>query len=277
MKTTKKALLILILFLFPSIALAQDSDTPDAAETGTETTEEPQRSAADRARDLQARSAVAFDAGEFNRAVDLLERAFALHPEIGYIYNRIRALEGAHRYEEGLALLETFREALIDDSGSDDINSMEEDLITGLSRLRGDDDPLEPTDPVAPPPTVDSGPDILAISLLGGGGLALGSGLLLASGLLISDTIDRLESPQQDAQDLYYGDAAPFDRDADLRTLRTHQILSAVLIAGGAATAGAGAFFLLRGNPDQSAPGVTLELTPAAGPTFTGATLRARF
>ncbi len=273
MKRNAPSLLILALVLtLAGPAWADDDAGTDAATDVGDEAEEDTRTPQERATEYFRQAREAYANGHFDDAEHLLARAFAHDQNMIYKYNRILALEGAGRFEEALGLLDVYGQVLRSDERFDDIDEIEEGIREAHEAALAAASPDEPVEPVDPPERPDDtdGPNVLALGLLGGGGVAVGAGLIFASGVLIGDTIERLEDPE--AQQIYNG--GEFDRDADLRTLRTHQITSVVLLAAGAGAAGAGAFFLVRGDDEQA---VSLELTPEVGPAFTGAWLRARF
>ncbi len=248
---------------------------PVWAEEVGEPEEELAASGEERAAEFARQARVAYSAGRYDEAADLLERAFAHDTNLVYMYNRVLALVGAQRFEDAERVLDVYGDVLRDDERFDDIDEIAEGVREGreaaLAAESGEEVEEESqVEPVEAPPEVESGPDVLALSLMGGGGAVLGTGILLSSGVLIGDRIERLENP--DVVGAYEG--SEFARDDDLRALRSHQVLSAVLLAAGAGAVGAGAFLYVRGSGDREGA-VSVEFE--AGPGSAGAVVRGRF
>jgi len=70
----------------------------------------------DMAKQLYQKAQERYRNNQFEKAATLLDEAYAEDPKVVYQYNRIRALEGAEKYEKALKVLETY-EADMRESG----------------------------------------------------------------------------------------------------------------------------------------------------------------
>ena len=254
-----------LFFLAPATALADDlTDEEVAAEYYEEASQ-------------------AYESGEFDRAADLLGRAFERDPNPVYRYNEILALQGAGNYERALALVDEFEEDLHQVSSKEDITEIRAELNEAIdardAERRAAEKANEPDEPagIEPPPASDDaeGSNLLAWSLIGSGGAALGAGLFFGSGLLIADDVDRLEQ-SADGDDIYTD--SEFSYDDDRSTLRTHRILSGALLAGGFVAAATGTTMLILGGGSDTDTGVSsLRIEPTFGADGAGALLGGRF
>lgn len=66
----------------------------------------------------------AYDQGEFEQAAKLLKKAYQEEANLVYIYNRIRALEGAEKYQQALKLLKKYEEPMLQSSEFNDIQKL---------------------------------------------------------------------------------------------------------------------------------------------------------
>lgn len=269
-------LLVTLLALAPAIAVADGNSSEEVV---------------DRAAQYYQEARQAYGDGHFARAAELLERAYAHERNLVYKYNQILAYQGLGDYGEALRILDIYGDPLRDDGRFDDIDELAEELEeaqaarqareAALADGDGDDENGDDNgdDPVEPPPLPDDGPNMLAWSLVGGGGALFAGGLLLSSGLLISSTVERLEgsrTAEEAAQ--VYGNGT-YNRDDDLSTLRTHQTMSIIFLAGGVVLGGTGiGLMLLDGGSDTAgAQSGSLQFQPLLGLDVAGASLSGRF
>ncbi|MAQ15131.1 MAG: hypothetical protein CMN30_10115 [Sandaracinus sp.] len=138
------------------------------------------------AAELFRESAEAYRAGEFARAVELLEQAYAIEPAPVLQYNLARALEGMGDLDGAIAAYERYLEAEPD---TRDRGAIEARLVT-LRQQRADRDALEEErrratepvvvaepEPVAPPPPERS-PSVVPWVLVGVGVATAGAGVV---------------------------------------------------------------------------------------------------
>jgi hypothetical protein len=266
-----------------------------------------QESKVDKAKALFEEAMAAHARGEYRDASSLLAKAYAYDPNLVYQYNRVMMLQLNGDYSEALEVLEIYEEPMLAD---------EEGRFTNIPMLRekltaqaaekaemekmmaakkaadakegpeakdpeakgevsnpGDGDPAEdgaPLDPIEEPPAGPSAP-ILGYALIGTGAAAGIAGGLLAAGVF---------APEYDPM------GVASDEWEKMRVRQTQETASWALLASGAVLVGAGVVFVVlhdggEVSPDDAEPATepaaTLELAPAVGPGFTGATLLGRF
>lgn len=270
---------LLVSLLLPALAVAQDGD--DESGDIDSADEQPAYDPAERAAEYYEEAARAYSDGNFERAAELLGRAYAHEPNLIYKYNEILAHLGMGDYEQALRMLDTFEEPMRADGRFDDLDEIRDELEEAVAASEDDDtavdvaqpDELEPDDG-AP----REGPNLLAWSLVGGGGALFTGGLVVASGLLIGDTIDRLEgATTPEGYQEIYGDGT-YDYDQDSGTLRTHQIVATVLLSAGIVTAATGGTLLwLDSSDSDSSQAYRLQIEPVLDGQLTGLTIRGRF
>jgi hypothetical protein len=113
----------------------------------------------------------AFEAGDHQRALDLLELAVFKDPQPRYIYQRILVLEQMHQSSRALAVLDEHRKELARQPGVGDLTALEQRLReTSVSTV---DDNL--TDQARSGRQDES--DYIAWTLVGSGALAAGGGV----------------------------------------------------------------------------------------------------
>lgn len=234
--------------LSTSLALATSfSTSADAQERAQSRTV----SAADKARaaDLFKKSADAYRQGDFKRAIDLLDEAYALDPQPVLTYNRARAAEGLGNADAAIAGYEKF---LADEPKAPDRGAIEQRVAT-LKRQRDEraalerdrdarrDDPA-PVPIPAPVPVSDSPPPApppeptpprshtpLPYVVAGVGAVGLVTGAIVGS-LALSKKDDAVAEPvQQTSMDLK--DSA----DGLATTSTVFFVLGGVLVAAGVA------------------------------------------
>lgn len=218
----------------------------------------------------------AYEQSNYQKAADLLERAYAEDPNLIYQYNRILALQAAGKHEEALRLLNIYENPMRSDEEKrfEDISEIkariEKSIKDQQSQVKDPvQDPVKDPikDPVKDPiedpkPKADDGPNILAWSLIGGGGALLVTGGLVGSGLFLPE------------KELANGQPNPDFNDS----LNTQSTIAAVTLIGGGALAIGGIILLLL---DDDAPQETqetgLQLTPYIGADGAGASMHWRF
>ena len=209
--------------------------------------------------DYYAQAGEAYEEGQFERAAELLERAYDHDERLVYRYNQILALEAAGDYDAALALVEDYQDKLDDHEDFEDIAEIRGELEEAVEpdEPEEQDDVEEVDEQIEPADEPREAPNLVGWSLVGGAGASLAGGLVVGSGVLIGDTVDRLESAGDQGEDAVYGDT-DYSRDDDLSTLRTHRWLTAGLLVGAAALGGAGAAVLWsdrQGGDDAAARG----------------------
>lgn len=229
----------------------------------------------------------AYEQGNFQKAADLLERAFAEDPNLIYQYNRILALQAAGQHEEALRLLNIYENPMRTDEDKrfEDIAEIKAKIEKSIA-----DKKTAPTDPVknntdpdqngdgtkngegnttptpTPTPTPkaeDKGPKILAWSLVGVGGALIVGGMIPASGLLVTEE-----------EKLANGEPNPKYNDQ----LSSQKRLAAGLLGGGAVLAIGGAVLLLLDDDEPAKKDASaLRFSPYVGPGGAGAVMQWRF
>lgn len=224
--------------------LSLDADAQEHAPSAR-----PAPSAADKARaaDLFKKSADAYRQGDFKRAIDLLDEAYALDPQPVLTYNRARAAEGLGNVDAAITGYEKF---LADEPKAPDRGAIEQRVAT-LKRQRDEraalerdrdarrDEPVpvpvptpapEPhtsAPPPEPPPPRTHTP--LPYVVAGVGAVGLVTGAIMGS-LALSKKDDAVAEPvQQKSMDLK--DSA----DGLATTSTVFFIVGGVLVAAGVA------------------------------------------
>lgn len=229
----------------------------------------PAHADADEARRLFKKAKTAYGNGEFDKAAKLLEEAYSEEANLIYQYNRIRALEGAERYEEALKVLETYEQPMLDAEGFEDISDIKESLE---EKVGPTDEPDEPSEPKTT--TSDSGKtkEIIGWSLLGLGGASGITGFLFGSSLLLPKEI-------RDGQP----NATQKEFEADRQTINQHKTMTIVFSSIGLASAIAGTVLVLtaRRGKDEISTAAHLPGKVTVQPFFrgdaAGATLDVQF
>lgn len=252
--------------------------------------------AAQLATEYYAEASEAYGAGQYGRAAELLGQAFEHDADLIYRYNQVMAFMGLGAYDEALDLLADYEQAMTDDERFDDIADLRLELKEYLAakeaeeqraeerraeeeRAKAEREAEDDEELTAPPEVEDS--NALGWALAGTGTAALATGILLSSGVLVGDQIDRLESSRTAESESAVYDGRSFERQDDLDTLRTHQVLSAVFLSSGAIMAATGGMLLKRAERSETetdADGFSsLRLAPSVGADRAGAVLRGRF
>lgn len=237
---------------------------------------------ADRAAEYYQQATDAYQEGELRKAADLLERAYAEDPDLVYQYNRILALEGLNDFDQALRVLDIFEEPMKRDTQKrfEDIGEIRDRLVQAREAADkkvepekkpaeepGKADSPEPgtiEDPDTPPKKTDSGPNILAWSLLGSGVVSATVGGLFAGAVFAGDAADNVgcvsdnsggadpvpANRAQAALQTCYPNQSNYPAayeayTSDQDTLSSHQILSIVFLSAGAALATTGIVLML--------------------------------
>lgn len=228
------------------------------------------------ARELHKQAKSAYDQGDFERAAELLEKAYDEDPNVVYQYNRIRALEGAEQFDRALDILAEYRDEMRAE-GYSDLGKLKQTLEEKRQRKanRSDDASGDSTTASQSPGTMEgpsgsSGPTDAGSAKFRPTpltwvlwGVSVGSlipGGLLATGLFV-------------------------DRN-NTDAVRTQRLTSAILLGTGALTGAAGGLTLLlnknsgntaRGPTPQNASGPSVRIAPMVGPGGGGAILDISF
>lgn len=172
----------------------------------------------DRAAQHYESASQAYQNGDYRKAADLLERAYAEDPDLVYQYNRILALEAQGDHSDALRVLEIYEEPMMRDENKrfTDIGSIKDRLQEAQARRArpepadnpsdverdttdqgpavGDREPKRgELDDDEPDPQVEAETRWLAWSLVGSGALSATAGVLFASGLLASAAVDNVQ------------------------------------------------------------------------------------
>ncbi len=278
------ALLVFLAFLAPMSAFADPATAAEYYEQATQ----------------------AYQDGDLEKAEDLLNKAYAEDPDLVYQYNRILALDGLGRYEEALQVASALEAPMKADPDNrfEDIGAIKADLQGKVDRQRAEAETETETETEietasgeieieteTETETGSSGPNVLAIGLMAGGGALVIPGVLFLSGLtmpgLAADCLGiapREENPDACAQ----WNAENRGGEADIATgqseaealATTHGIVGVSLVAVGAIAAGVGlVLFLMDGGGESNAapPNSAFLVAPYIGEDGGGATLRVRF
>lgn len=231
---------------------------------------------AEEAREFFKEAKQAYSEGDYERAASLLEKAYSEEANLTYQYNRIRALEGAGKYDDALEVLKTYEQPMLDAEGFEDVPKLKSSLEKKAEKDPEDSEAAdslreeaesEQTDedseetasddeqtPVAETDTDDgattpSGGEsnrqtmqVLGWGLTGVGVGALTVGSLYGSMLLLPSDIR--QKVQQDQGELSREQRSRFN---------THRTMAAVFLSAGAATAiGGGVILLTQGGKSNS-------------------------
>lgn len=220
----------------------------------------------------------AYADGHFERAAELLDRAYEHDSNLIYRYNQILAYQGLGDYDRALELLDEYEEAMRADDDFDDIGEIRSEVQAARVEVDEHDDSADPHEIAMPGPEVDESSRTLGWTITGTGVAVLSAGVVVGSGVLIGDEIERLEnSKTATGHHQIYGDSS-YERDDDLDTLRTHQIVAAALVSGGVVLAATGSLVLWRsGDSEAPAANSSLRLEPVVDTERAGAALTGRF
>lgn len=243
----------------------------------------------EQAREYFKKAKKAYAEKEYDRAAELLKKAYSEEANLTYQYNRIRALQGAERYDEALEVLNTYEKPMLDAKGFEDIPDIKEELQeetgrTGSSASSTSSETSEsgastggtsPTTGTGGSGTEKSGPSpgmqALGWGLSGAGVASIGVGTLFGSLLLLPP--DVRENAQND-------EVRP--ENADL--VRSHKTATIVFLAAGTgALVGGGILLYNQFTADDGRAqlkddsGPRVRWRPFATPDSAGATLEIRY
>lgn len=80
----------------------------------------------------------AYDQGKFEQAAKLLKKAYQKEANLVYQYNRIRALEGAEKYQQALALLKKYEKPMLKSDKFDDLPELKQKYQQKLKQQQTD-------------------------------------------------------------------------------------------------------------------------------------------
>lgn len=251
----------------------------------------------DEAREYFKQAKQAYTKGDYERAAELLEKAYSEEPNLTYQYNRIRALEGAGDYEGALEVLNNYEQPMLDAKGFEDITDIKaslqkkvgedgqpsdektaDDLRERKEKKETDEGAAETTgdsDDGAAERTDASGDSDGTMRLLGWGLTGLGGAAGL-TGIAFGSTL--LLPPETRKA---HNDPNTRKTEAQQRQVQTHRIMTVVFGSVGAAGLIAGGTILLTQSPETDDSASTAELEPRVAPFVRGdgggATLHFRF
>lgn len=246
------------------------------AATTSVATAQPSQHDRERALALFRESDAHYKRGEFERAVQLLREAYALHPEPLLLYNLARALEGLGDFEGAIEQYERYLNA---DTEIADRGAIERRIATLRAQVARTTRPPPTTDGRTAPPVSDirtappagdparsatnlrlepardetrGRPQRLPWVIVGGGAVVLGGGVLL--GYLSQARHDAAvdEPVQIEAQKLQEG----------ARTFAT--AANVAFVIGGAAVIGGATWALLERRKDRDARRVGIGIGPGS-------------
>lgn len=216
----------------------------------------------------------AYEAGQYARAIELLELAWDYEEKIVYKYNQVLAKIELEAYDGALRILEAYGNRMRMDPRIRDLDQLEREIREEIQKARqGTAEELL----VAEPPARNGNP--LAIVLIAGGAVSLAGSGVLGTGILIDDTLERLENSRTDAtMEEVYGNSR-HNREEDLAQVQTHRGLAIATGVVGLALGTTGAVMLWRrSSPDQASTGqMNLSIEPEVSTTYSGARLRWSF
>lgn len=254
----------------------------------------------DKAREIFKEAKTAYNNGEYERAAELLEKAYSEEANLTYQYNRVRALQGAEQYEKALEVLNTYEKPMLDAKGFEDVPDLKRaleqkvgetpDSDTAAEEQTSEEEAVagpaesmtEPSESAGPDPETGSepadtkqqsdtaSPNYLGWGLVGVGAASVGIGTLYASTVLLpSETKQRIDNDE------------PLTSDDD-STIQRQRTLSIVFWSVGAgALIGGGALLLTQGSgdgeTDTTARRDDLRVTPWISGEAGGARLHLRF
>ena len=239
----------------------------------------------------------AYQAGDLEKAADLLNKAYAEDPDLVYQYNRILALEGLGRYEEALqvaAALEApmkadpknrfsdisevrakLEAAVAKQKAAADQERAEEQAEAAQPETTTDEEQFAAEEEIIQPPVEEPGPNVAGIALVAGGGVLVVPGVLFLSGTLMSADAAKCYGQrgatklEQAAHCLRFaatngGTTAQDGFASAEKVVNTHRIAGISLLGAGVVAAGIGAVLLATGG-SEPAPAAD---SGARGPRF---------
>jgi hypothetical protein len=219
-----------------------------------------------KAREYYKEAVKLYNAGKFEESAELLKKAYEEEANLTYQYNRIRALQGAGKYEKALEVLRTYEQPMLDAKGFEDIEAIKAELEEKVAADKPTKTKQEETEPeqqasdtftpAETPETAEgdrkasddeagrSTGEVAGWASVGVGAASIGAGTLLASGLLLGfDPQNEDTTPNTDEVTL---PQAKYDK------LQRQRVASYVTFGVGAAAAITGGVLLLTSG--QEAP-----------------------
>lgn len=201
------------------------------------------------AKEYYSQAKDAYQAGDFSKAADLLERAYAEDPNLIYQYNRILALQGMEKYNEALRVMDIYENPMKKDGRFDDVAEIRAQIEAALAKKSESDDTTaddpapdeqdsdeqqeekqaleEPGATEPPPPNTASRDRIIGWSFVGAGIVAAAAG-----------------SP--------FYTRNPDDLSAD--KVSSYRTISIITLSSAVVLSGVGAYFLYRGYSSDTVP-----------------------
>jgi len=222
---------------------------------------------------------VAYQQGDFSRAAQLLEMAYAESPDLIYQYNRAKALQAQGSFDEALKVLNLYAGPMSRDPAKrfEDVPAFKTELDQQIADKKananngsGNGDNGNGNNngntgngngsgngPVVTDPGTVSVAALTGWTLAGVGFASLLTGSLLSTGIF---------ADQDDEGNI-----------TDTTRNGRQQVITVITLISGAAAGGAGAFILVRhyGNKNKNASAI--RLAPVLAPGHVGASLQFRF
>ncbi len=228
---------------------------------------------------------VAYQQGDYQKAADLLDKAFGADTDLVYKYNRILALQALGDHEKALSELNTMYGPMKADDQNrfEDIDDIKGQLESSIQAKQNAAVVEEPDVVIEEPaPAAKKGPNIPAFALMGAGALLLGTGGLLSTGVFVPGEIrDCLDGNCTDVQAF---EDPPMTRDEAIdhseSVQTTHRIAAVSFLAGGAIVGAVGVVLLVLDSGDEPRESVgldSLQLSPVFSHDGVGAAAHFRF
>lgn len=219
----------------------------------------------DKAREYYQDAVELYNAGKFEESAKLLKKAYEEEANLTYQYNRIRALQGAGKYEKALEVLRTYEQPMLDAKGFEDIQEIKSELEEKVAADKPSESKQAETEPEqqasdtftpAESPETTQGDrsesddsaggrppgEVAGWASVGVGAASIGAGTLLASGLLLGfNPQDEDTTPNTDEVTL---PQAKYDK------LQAQRVASYVTFGVGAAAAITGGVLLLTSGQE---------------------------
>ena len=249
----------------------------------------------------------AYSNGDFELAVDYLQRAYAEDPDLIYQYNRIRALQAMKSYDEALEVIDLFRGPMSRDPDQrfSDLDELEAQIREEQAQFKAAQQNQNTTAPgdtktgndgdkttgntggdktvVTPPPDVveDEDPNkkkrTIGWVLAGAGAASILGSAPFWSGLLLKND-PCYDKNSQACNDSRVGmESLSARRDRFDAKRRTHQIVGAAGLGVGAALMIPGVILILKNPKPDRAKETSLRIQPVLGPDQAGAVFTIRF
>ncbi|MEM1349956.1 MAG: tetratricopeptide repeat protein, partial [Myxococcota bacterium] len=217
---------------------------------------------------------LAYQQGDFSRAAQLLEMAYAESPDLIYQYNRAKALQAQGSFDEALKVLNLYAGPMSRDPEKrfEDVPAFKMELDEQIALLEqnvnknadseedggSESTTNKETAPVVPEPSSASPLLVAGWTLTGVGATSLLTGALFSTGITAG------------------GDLSGEGIDPDVAARQ--RPLTIILLSAGTVATGLGIYFLLRNSSNKKKKAATaLHLAPVLAPGHAGAALQFRF